>query len=204
MLRILLVSILSIGVIGAIGIYTIYEKAGNYLLEQMLETQITQTILEEAGINLNEPVREMTEEEIGRLEESTIDALGEQSAIGSDKGIEPSNEVAEKKGTSVQGESKIEEKPNTKPVTTGDLQKMVEQQVKEITKVVPSKDKRAMTQLVVSNLAMSDINYLVQLAIDGISTQDLAEAKQIAYRSFDTQEIEQVRMYYNQYKHLIP
>ena len=92
----------------------------------------------------------------------------------------------------------------TQPVTTDDIKIAVEQQAKNIAKSIPTKDKSAMLNLVLSNLSSSDINYLMGLALDGVSSSDLAQAKRIAMQSFNEEDLERVKGYYDTYKHLIP
>ena len=187
-----------LGVIVVSGIAITYEKAGDYILQQMIEKQLTDTLLEEVGINLNDTERPITEEEALALE---------QSVFVSNKQTQQSSEVATQGEKSVQENKKISSQNETStstPKTTQDVKKMVVEKVKEVTQAVPSKDKKAMTSLVMSQLSMAEINQLIRLVGDGVSGKDLQEAKKIALESFDEEQLEQARVYYEKYKHLIP
>ena len=49
-----------IAIIGTIG-YQTYNKVGDYMVGQMLESQLTQSVLGEIGVDLSEPGRILTE-----------------------------------------------------------------------------------------------------------------------------------------------
>lgn len=184
--KILIGTISSIGIILIVllvGGYTVYNKAGDYLVEQALTSQITEDFVAQTGIDLSEPGRALTEEELQKFK--ALPSIKEQVKDA------PTQEVSDNQVVEA-------------VITTDDLKETLKKEVKEVVNAIPGTDKRAMTSLVVSNLGSGDINYLMGLVLDGVSSSDLAEAKRIAKERFDGAELEKVQDYYAQYKHLLP
>lgn len=184
--KILIRTISTIGIlliIFLVGGYTAYNKAGDYLVSQALTSQITEDFTKHTGIDLSEVGRVLTKEEVETFK--AVPAIEEKI-----------NNLPAKEGNHTQSEEVA--------ITTDDLKEVLQEQVKEVISVVPSSDKRAMTNLVMSNLGSGDISYLMGLVLDGVSSSDLAEAKHIAKERFDGAELEIVQGYYEQYKHLLP
>ena len=184
--KILIGTLSSIGIILILllgGGYMAYNKAGDYLVEKALSSQMTEDFMKQTGINLSEAGRVLTKEEV----ETFKDVPAIKAKI---------NNVPTEESSPIQSEEVV--------ITTDDLKETLQKQVKEVIDVVPSSDKRAMTNLVMSNLKAGDINYLMGLVLDGVSGSDLAEAKRIAIERFDGAELEIVQSYYEQYKHLLP
>lgn len=198
--------------LGGAGAYFAYNQVGDYFITQTMTSELTKELVEQTGIDLSETGRVLTEEEIERFQ-SVLNtkediAQTETTQVDTTQQIRP----AEDKPVEVKPAETKSDKPSrvTEPsktsqkVTTDDLRAAVKKQAEQITSVVPHKDKSAMLNLVVSNLTSSDINYLVGLVLDGVSSSDLAEAKRIAKERFSSHELEQVRGYYDTYKHLLP
>ncbi len=185
----ILVTLVVVG--GSIG-YLTYDKLSTYLVEETLVSQMMQEILVQAGIDLSEAGRVLTEEEI----ESFKSVLNTKD-IGKEANTSSVEVGEEKEMQQATHEAK-------QPITTNDLKDTLEQQAKKVASSIPSKDKNAMLNLVLSKLTSSDISYLTSLVLDGVSSSDLSEAKRIAKERFSASELEQVKGYYYQYNHLIP
>lgn len=185
--------------VGLVACYLIYDKAGAYLMEETLVSQMTQEIIAQTGINLGEAGRVLTEEEIESFK-SVLNTEGKdkQESTPKDTGNKTQSETNQKVET-IKGPTK-----ENKPVTTDDLKIAVQKQAKEIANSIPNKDKSAMLNLVISNLSSSDINYLMSLVLDGVSSSDLTEAKRIAKERFSQDELERVKGYYDAYEYLLP
>lgn len=207
--KIIVSIVILIFVIGAGSIYILYDKASNYIIEETLTKQMTKELIEKTGIDLSESGRVLTPEETERFksvlntkqdiasEQVKEAATSEKSALPDDTQT-PSQPVKEAKPS----KEVVSDAP--KQVTTDDLKGAIKQQAEAITRVVPSQDKSAMLKLVLSNLTSNDISYLTSLVLDGVSSSDIAEAKRIAKERFSSHELEQVKGYYDKYKHLIP
>ena len=210
--------VLAILVIGGIAAYTIYDKAGDYVLQKTFDSQVKKDFLEQTGIDLTESGRVLTEEEL-EVVQALFLGNGEDSQegqSGQEQGVEQEASQGQNVSQGQSTEQNIEQsnqvqgspsnKPNldfSKPITTDDVRVALEDRVGHILSVVPTKDKNAMMNLVLGNIPMSDINYLAGLAADGISSGDIQEAKRIAIESFDTEELETAKTYYYKYKHLL-
>lgn len=172
--------------------YTVYNKASDYLLQETIGNQVENSFAEATGVDLSESGRILSEEEREKVEpllkavEKVADSSGEAKE-------------ADKTTKDVVGGLH-----SSKQMTTDEVKEKLEKQVTQVIKKIPTKDKNAMINLVLSNLSMSDISHLASLAADGISGSDIAEAKGIALRSFSKEEIERVRDYYYEYSYLIP
>lgn len=212
--------LLAILVIGGIVAYTIYDKAGDYVLQKTFDSQVKKDFLDQTGIDLTESGRVLTEEELEVVQALFLGNGGasQEGQSGQEQGIEQgaseeqkvpqsqteSNNQGSETNDKVQGSGS--NKPSldfSKPVTTDDVRVALEERVGHILSVVPTKDKNAMMNLVLGNIPMSDINYLMRLASDGISSGDIKEAKRIAIERFDTEELETAKTYYYKYKHLL-
>lgn len=195
----ILISILVVVfVLGGTVCYLMYDKAGAYLVEETVISQMTQEIIAQTGIDLSETGRVLTEEETESFK-SVLNTKVEDKEQEEVVQSKPNQEVGKTGDESIEVSSEL-----NKPVTTDDVRGAVEQQAKEIANSIPSKDKGAMLNLVISNLTSSDMNYLMSLVLDGVSGSDLAEAKRIAKERFDKEELERVKGYYNAYSYLIP
>lgn len=203
----ILVTLVVVG--GSIG-YLTYDKLSTYLVEETLVSQMMQEILVQAGIDLSEAGRVLTEEEIesfksvlntkdiGKEANTSSVEVGEEKEIINNKSNQSESTATPKKEMqqAIHGAKQ--------PITTNDLKDTLEQQAKKVASSIPSKDKNAMLNLVLSKLTSSDISYLTSLVLDGVSSSDLSEAKRIAKERFSASELEQVKGYYYQYNHLIP
>lgn len=199
----IIVSIVSlIFVIGAGGIYILYDKASNYIIEETLTKQMTKELIEQTGIDLSESGRILTPEET----ECFKSVLNTKQDIASEQVKEAATSEKPALPDDMQSPSQPvkEAKPTPKQATTDDLKDAIKQQAEAITRVVPSQDKSAMLKLVLSNLTSNDISYLTSLVLDGVSSSDIVEAKRIAKERFSSHELEQAKEYYDKYKHLIP
>ena len=199
----IIVSIVSlIFVIGAGGIYILYDKASNYIIEETLTKQMTKELIEQTGIDLSESGRILTPEET----ECFKSVLNTKQDIASEQVKEAATSEKPALPDDMQSPSQPvkEAKPTPKQATTDDLKDAIKQQAEAITRVVPSQDKSAMLKLVLSNLTSNDISYLTSLVLDGVSSSDIVEAKRIAKERFSSHELEQAKEYYDKYNHLIP
>lgn len=211
---ILIGSILALLILlGGVG-YLLYDRVSAYFVEKTLVSQMTQELIAQTGIDLGEVGRVLTEEEkesfkaILNTKEPSKEE-GAESAESVQTKLEQDEVVQSQQGNTEP--STVEEatrhetaKEKTQPVTTDDIKIAVEQQAKNIAKSIPTKDKSAMLNLVLSNLTSSDMNYLMGLVLDGVSSSDLEQAKRIAMQSFNEEDLERVKGYYDTYKHLIP
>lgn len=208
--------LLAILVIGGMAAYTIYDKAGDYVLQKTFDSQVQKDFLEQTGIDLTESGRVLTEEELevvqalflGNGGEGQKGVVGVQQQPSQEQKVPQSESSSKEQGAETN--NKVQEtqsnKPTldfSKPITTDDVRVALEDRVGHILSVVPTKDKNAMMNLVLGNIPMSDINYLARLAADGISSGDIQEAKRIAIERFDTEELETAKTYYYKYKHLL-
>lgn len=186
--------------------YLLYDRVSDYFVEETLVSQMTQELIAQTGIDLGEAGRVLTEEE-----KESFKAILNTKEPSKEEGAESAENVQIQTQQGNTNSSTVENttmhetaKEKTQPVTTDDIKIAVEQQAKNIAKSIPTKDKSAMLNLVLSNLSSSDINYLMGLALDGVSSSDLAQAKRIAMQSFNEEDLERVKEYYDTYKHLIP
>lgn len=186
--------------------YLLYDRVSDYFVEETLVSQMTQELIAQTGIDLGEAGRVLTEEE-----KESFKAILNTKEPSKEEGAESAENVQTQTQQGNTNSSTVEDttmhetaNEKTQPVTTDDIKIAVEQQAKNIAKSIPTKDKSAMLNLVLSNLSSSDINYLMGLALDGVSSSDLAQAKRIAMQSFNEEELERVKGYYDTYKHLIP
>ena len=65
--KIIVSIVILIFVIGAGGIYILYDKASNYIIEETLTKQMTKELIEKTGIDLSESGRVLTPEETERF-----------------------------------------------------------------------------------------------------------------------------------------
>ena len=186
--------------------YLLYDRVSAYFVEETLVSQMTQELIAQTGIDLGEAGRVLTEEE-----KESFKAILNTKEPSKEEGAESAENVQIQTQQGNTNSSTVEDttmhetaNEKTQPVTTDDIKIAVEQQAKNIAKSIPTKDKSAMLNLVLSNLKSSDINYLMGLALDGVSSSDLAQAKRIAMQSFNEEDLERVKGYYDTYKHLIP
>ncbi|MFQ9696910.1 MAG: hypothetical protein ACLRY5_08785 [Zhenhengia sp.] len=186
--------------------YLLYDRVSAYFVEETLVSQMTQELIAQTGIDLGEAGRVLTEEE-----KESFKAILNTKEPSKEEGAESAENVQTQTQQGNTNSSTVEDttmhetaSEKTQPVTTDDIKIAVEQQAKNIAKSIPTKDKSAMLNLVLSNLTSSDINYLMGLALDGVSSSDLAQAKRIAMQSFNEEDLERVKGYYDTYKHLIP
>lgn len=186
--------------------YLLYDRVSAYFVEETLVSQMTQELIAQTGIDLGEAGRVLTEEE-----KESFKAILNTKEPSKEEGAESAENVQTQTQQGNTNSSTVEDttmhetaNEKTQPVTTDDIKIAVEQQAKNIAKSIPTKDKSAMLNLVLSNLSSSDINYLMGLALDGVSSSDLTEAKRIAKQSFKEEDLERVKGYYDTYKHLIP
>lgn len=186
--------------------YLLYDRVSAYFVEETLVSQMTQELIAQTGIDLGEAGRVLTEEE-----KESFKAILNTKEPSKEEGAESAENVQIQTQQGNTNSSTVEDttmhetaNEKTQPVTTDDIKIAVEQQAKNIAKSIPTKDKSAMLNLVLSNLSSSDINYLMGLALDGVSSSDLAQAKRIAMQSFNEEDLERVKGYYDTYKHLIP
>lgn len=186
--------------------YLLYDRVSAYFVEETLVSQMTQELIAQTGIDLGEAGRVLTEEE-----KESFKAILNTKEPSKEEGAESAENVQTQTQQGNTNSSTVEDttmhetaNEKTQPVTTDDIKIAVEQQAKNIAKSIPTKDKSAMLNLVLSNLSSSDINYLMGLALDGVSSSDLAQAKRIAMQSFNEEDLERVKEYYDTYKHLIP
>lgn len=186
--------------------YLLYDRVSAYFVEETLVSQMTQELIAQTGIDLGEAGRVLTEEE-----KESFKAILNTKEPSKEEGAESAENVQTQTQQGNTNSSTVEDttmhetaSEKTQPVTTDDIKIAVEQQAKNIAKSIPTKDKSAMLNLVLSNLSSSDINYLMGLALDGVSSSDLAQAKRIAMQSFNEEDLERVKGYYDTYKHLIP
>lgn len=186
--------------------YLLYDRVSAYFVEETLVSQMTQELIAQTGIDLGEAGRVLTEEE-----KESFKAILNTKETSKEEGAESAEHVQTQTQQGNTNSSTVEDttmhetaSEKTQPVTTDDIKIAVEQQAKNIAKSIPTKDKSAMLNLVLSNLSSSDINYLMGLALDGVSSSDLAQAKRIAMQSFNEEDLERVKGYYDTYKHLIP
>lgn len=186
--------------------YLLYDQVSAYFVEETLVSQMTQELIAQTGIDLGEAGRVLTEEE-----KESFKAILNTKEPSKEEGAESAENVQIQTQQGNTNSSTVEDttmhetaKEKTQPVTTDDIKIAVEQQAKNIAKSIPTKDKSAMLNLVLSNLTSSDLNYLMGLALDGVSSSDLAQAKRIAMQSFNEEDLERVKGYYDTYKHLIP
>ncbi len=186
--------------------YLLYDRVSDYFVEETLVSQMTQELIAQTGIDLGEAGRVLTEEE-----KESFKAILNTKEPSKEEGAESAEKVQIQTQQGNTNSSTVEDttmhetaNEKTQPVTTDDIKIAVEQQAKNIAKSIPTKDKSAMLNLVLSNLSSSDINYLMSLALDGVSSSDLAQAKRIAMQSFNEEDLERVKGYYDTYKHLIP
>lgn len=186
--------------------YLLYDRVSAYFVEETLVSQMTQELIAQTGIDLGEAGRVLTEEE-----KESFKAILNTKEPSKEEGAESAENVQTQTQQGNTNSSTVEDttmhetaNEKTQPVTTDDIKIAVEQQAKNIAKSIPTKDKSAMLNLVLSNLSSSDINYLMGLALDGVSSSDLAQAKRIAKQSFKEEDLERVKGYYDTYKHLIP
>lgn len=186
--------------------YLLYDRVSAYFVEETLVSQMTQELIAQTGIDLGEAGRVLTEEE-----KESFKAILNTKEPSKEEGAESAENVQTQTQQGNTNSSTVEDttmhetaKEKPQPVTTDDIKIAVEQQAKNIAKSIPTKDKSAMLNLVLSNLSSSDINYLMGLALDGVSSSDLTEAKRIAKQSFKEEDLERVKGYYDTYKHLIP
>lgn len=186
--------------------YLLYDRVSAYFVEETLVSQMTQELIAQTGIDLGEAGRVLTEEE-----KESFKAILNTKEPSKEEGAESAENVQIQTQQGNTNSSTVEDttmhetaNEKTQPVTTDDIKIAVEQQAKNIAKSIPTKDKSAMLNLVLSNLSSSDINYLMSLALDGVSSSDLAQAKRIAMQSFNEEDLERVKGYYDTYKHLIP
>lgn len=191
--------------------YLLYDRVSAYFVEETLVSQMTQELIAQTGIDLGEAGRVLTEEEKESFKAilNTKEPSKEEGAESVQTKLEQDEVVQSQQGNTES--STVEEatrhetaKEKTQPVTTDDIKIAVEQQAKNIAKSIPTKDKSAMLNLVLSNLTSSDLNYLMGLVLDGVSSSDLEQAKRIAMQSFNEEDLERVKGYYDTYKHLIP
>lgn len=186
--------------------YLLYDRVSDYFVEETLVSQMTQELIAQTGIDLGEAGRVLTEEEKESFKAilNTKEPSKEEGAEGAEN-VQTQTQQGNTNSSTVE-DTTMHETANekTQPVTTDDIKIAVEQQAKNIAKSIPTKDKSAMLNLVLSNLTSSDINYLMGLALDGVSSSDLAQAKRIAMQSFNEEDLERVKGYYDTYKHLIP
>lgn len=190
--RSIVICLLVLVLVGSGIAYTVYNKAGDYLLQETIGNQVETSFIQATGVDLSESGRVLNEEEREKVE-TLLKAVDKVAAsAGEGKEVDKTTE-------DVEGE------PHTsKQMTTDEVKEKLETQVTQVIKKIPAKDKNAMINLVLSNLSMSDMSYLASLAADGVSGSDIAEAKRIALRSFSKEEIERVRDYYYEYSYLIP
>lgn len=186
--------------------YLLYDRVSAYFVEETLVSQMTQELITQTGIDLGEAGRVLTEEE-----KESFKAILNTKEPSKEEGAESAENVQTQTQQGNTNSSTVEDttmhetaSEKTQPVTTDDIKIAVEQQAKNIAKSIPTKDKSAMLNLVLSNLSSSDINYLMGLALDGVSSSDLAQAKRIAMQNFNEEDLERVKGYYDTYKHLIP
>lgn len=203
---ILIGSILALLILLGVAGYLLYDRVSAYFVEETLVSQMTQELIAQTGIDLGEAGRVLTEEE-----KESFKAILNTKETSKEEGAESAENVQTQTQQGNTNSSTVEDttmhetaKEKTQPVTTDDIKIAVEQQAKNIAKSIPTKDKSAMLNLVLSNLSSSDINYLMGLALDGVSSSDLAQAKRIAMQSFNEEDLERVKGYYDTYKHLIP
>lgn len=203
---ILIGSILALLILLGVAGYLLYDRVSAYFVEETLVSQMTQELIAQTGIDLGEAGRVLTEEE-----KESFKAILNTKETSKEEGTESAENVQTQTQQGNTNSSTVEDttmhetaKEKTQPVTTDDIKIAVEQQAKNIAKSIPTKDKSAMLNLVLSNLKSSDLNYLMGLALDGVSSSDLAQAKRIAMQSFNEEDLERVKEYYDTYKHLIP
>lgn len=186
--------------------YLLYDRVSAYFVEETLVSQMTQELIAQTGIDLGEAGRVLTEEEKESFKAilNTKEPSKEEGAESAEN-VQTQTQQGNTNSSTVEDTTKHETaNEKTQPVTTDDIKIAVEQQAKNIAKSIPTKDKSAMLNLVLSNLSSSDLNYLMGLALDGVSSSDLTEAKRIAMQSFNEEDLERVKEYYDTYKHLIP
>lgn len=186
--------------------YLLYDRVSAYFVEETLVSQMTQELIAQTGIDLGEAGRVLTEEEKESFKAilNTKEPSKEEGAESAEN-VQTQTQQGNTESSTVEDTTKHETaNEKTQPVTTDDIKIAVEQQAKNIAKSIPTKDKSAMLNLVLSNLTSSDLNYLMGLALDGVSSSDLAQAKRIAMQSFNEEDLERVKGYYDTYKHLIP
>lgn len=192
--------------VGSVIAWKAYQGVGTYILGEVVNNQITQGVQQQIGIDLAGPDRPLTDEEIESLQ-NMMSGQAQQPAVEVGGSVETT--VGAGTGAAVESEQGATQNPPAKPTvkvptTTHELKQALEEQAQAIISQVPAKDRTAMTNLIVSNLSMSEITYLAGLALDGVSSADIAIAKQTALDKFDTQELEVVRGYYYRYRYLIP
>ena len=179
--------------------YLLYDRVSAYFVEETLVSQMTQELIAQTGIDLGEAGRVLTEEE-----KESFKAILNTKEPSKEEGAESAENVQAQTQQGNTNSSTVEDttmhetaNEKTQPVTTDDIKIAVEQQAKNIAKSIPTKDKSAMLNLVLSNLSSSDLNYLMGLALDGVSSSDLAQAKRIAMQSFNEEDLERVKEYYD-------
>ena len=208
--------VLAILVIGGVIAYTVYDKAGDYVLQKTFDSQVKKDFLDQTGIDLTESGRVLTEEELevvqalflgnGGESQQESASIAQEASDGQKVPQSQSGSKNQGSGTNDKVQGAGSNKPSldfSKPITTDDVRMALEDRVQHILSVVPAKDKNAMMNLVLGNIPMSDINSLMGLASDGISSSDIQEAKRIAIERFDTEELEIAKTYYYKYKHLL-
>ena len=143
--------------------YLLYDRVSAYFVEETLVSQMTQELIAQTGIDLGEAGRVLTEEE-----KESFKAILNTKEPSKEEGAESAENVQTQTQQGNTNSSTVEDttmhetaNEKTQPVTTDDIKIAVEQQAKNIAKSIPTKDKSAMLNLVLSNLSSSDINYLM-------------------------------------------
>lgn len=199
--RSIVICLLVLVLVGSGITYTVYNKAGDYLLQETIGSQVETSFMQATGVDLSESGRILSVEETEKVK-TLLQAVEKVATTSKEK--DKSIEGVGDEPYSSQEESSTSKEYNNKQMTTDQVKEKLEKQVTQVIKKIPAKDKNVMINLVLSNLSMSDMSYLASLAADGVSGSDIAEAKRIALRSFSKEEIERVRDYYYEYSYLIP
>lgn len=203
-IKVVFICLLVLILVGSGIAYTVYSKAGDYLLQETIGSQIETGFIQATGVDLSESGRVLSEEEVEKVE--TLLKAAQKIANASQATQEQSESIEEDEDTvsTTIDKSSSSKAQKDKQMTTDEAKEKLQTQATQVIKKIPAKDKNAMINLVLSNISMSDISYLASLATDGVSGSDIAEAKRIALRSFSKEEIERVRDYYYAYSYLIP
>ena len=134
--------------------YLLYDQVSAYFVEETLVSQMTQELIAQTGIDLGEAGRVLTEEE-----KESFKAILNTKEPSKEEGAESAENVQIQTQQGNTNSSTVEDttmhetaKEKTQPVTTDDIKIAVEQQAKNIAKSIPTKDKSAMLNLVLSNL----------------------------------------------------
>lgn len=201
-LKVISLCLLIVVVLGCGIFYTIYHKASDYILQETIGKGLETSFTEATGVDLSQPGRVLEAEEVAKVE-SILQAAQSVAAALENNETQAGTKDESTQTTPTHSEDNVK-LPSDKPITTDEVKQTLEQQVTQVIKKIPTKEKNDMMSLVVSKLSMSDISDLASLAGDGISSQDISKAKSIALKNYSEEELEQLKAYYEKYSYLIP